>query len=141
MRRLATILVVLTAGVAAAQQQAAPSAAPPPATEPDVAIVTNVRASEVRFAEVPEVRVSVYGDVNGQPAVTVSRTDRDNLPSEVQPHVTYRDAGIRLTITSTLPDIERILDEALGVASTSAPASTPKPQARKRSTPRKSSKR
>jgi hypothetical protein len=41
--------------------------------------------------------------VNGRPAAVVSRTDRVNLPDPVQPHVTYRDIGIRLTITSTLP--------------------------------------
>ena len=66
------------------------------------------------FRSRPSVTVTVKGNVNGVPAVTVSKTDRHNLPETVEPHVTYRDIGIRLTITSTLPDIEQILDEVLG---------------------------
>jgi hypothetical protein len=104
-----------SAAIAIALLAAAAQAPPQPTSaEPDLATFTNVRARELRFDAVPEVRVHVFGSVNGQPAVIVDRTDRDNLPQQVQPHVTYRDIGIRLTITSTLPDIERILDEALG---------------------------
>lgn len=78
---------------------------PEAAVQPDgdIVIFANVRARELRFDEVPEVRVTA----------TTSDTERTNLPDQVQPHVTYRDIGIRLTITSTLPNIEQILDEAL----------------------------
>lgn len=79
---------------------AAPQAAPEPA---DVAIYATVHARELRFSEVPR------GVVTSPP----SKTERTNLPDQVQPHVTYRDIGIRLTITSTLPNIEEILDQAL----------------------------
>ena len=80
----------------------------------DVAIVANVRAKELRFTQTPEVRVTLRCEVNGAACATVSKTDRRNLPEKVQPNVTYRDIGIRLTITSTLPNIEQILDEVLG---------------------------
>jgi hypothetical protein len=89
---------------------------------PDVAIFANVRARELRFDEKPDVRVTVHGDVNGRPAATVSKTDRVNLPEEVQPRVLYRDIGILLTITSTLPDIETIVDEALAESPQTQPA-------------------
>jgi hypothetical protein len=102
---------VLTLLAAAAAQ--APLPAEASLAEADVAIFANVRARELRFDEKPRVEVRVYGSVNGRPAATVDRTDRTNLPDEVQPHVTYRDTGVLLTITSTLPDIEAILDEAL----------------------------
>ena len=69
-----------------------------------VGIFATVRARELRFEQVPNVRITA----------TASNTERTNLPDQVQPYVTYRDIGIRLTITSTLPDIEQILDEALG---------------------------
>jgi hypothetical protein len=102
------------------------------AAEPDVAILTSVRARELRFEQTGEARITVWGEVNGRPAVTVSRTDRHNLPEEVETRVLYRDIGILLTITSTLPNIEQIVDEALGI--TSAPPPAPD---QKRDTPQK----
>jgi hypothetical protein len=83
-----------------------PEAAISPAPDPNasVAIFASVRARELRFEQVPNVRITA----------TASNTERTNLPEQVQPYVTYRDIGIRLTITSTLPNIEQILDEALG---------------------------
>ena len=138
MKRLA--LLLLTAGLAAttfaqSASNEAPSAAPSDA--PAVAIFANVHARELRFDDQPRVHVEVTGGVNGKPAAVVSRTDRQNLPDPVQPHVTYRDIGIQLTITSTLPDIETILDEALAPAQPqpAAPpaAASPKPPARPRS--------
>jgi hypothetical protein len=82
-----------------------PEAAISPAPDPNasVAIFATVRSRELRFEQVPNVRITA----------TYSNTERTNLPDEVQPYVTYRDIGIRLTITSTLPNIEQILDEAL----------------------------
>ena len=111
MRRLAVVLVLIAAGTEVGAQ-----------TQPDIAILTNVRARELRFEEVGKVSITVSGSVNGQPAATVSKSDRKNLPEQVQPYVTYRDIGIRLTITSTLPDIEQILDEALAAPTPTAPA-------------------
>lgn len=118
MKLLIVMVVVLCAAGTASAQAAA---------EPDVAIFASVTARELRFEAEPSVHVAVAGNVNGQPAEVVSRSDRQNLPERVQPHVTYRDIGIRLTITSTLPNIEEILDEVLGVSSRIDPASGPAP--------------
>jgi hypothetical protein len=101
-----TIALALALATAQATPQATPQAAP--SVRPDVAIFATVRARELRFEEVPDVEVRFRG--NGE---TVWKTDRENLPDEVQPRVLYRDIGIRLTITSTLPNIEEILKEAL----------------------------
>ena len=105
----------------------APSASPPPEQPPDVALTATARARELRFFQVPQVSVTFTGSINGVPNVTVWKTDRTNLPEQVQPHVTYRDIGIRLTITSTLPNIEQILDDALGPQSRPAPPPKPEP--------------
>ena len=86
-------------------------------TAPDVEIVASVRADSLRFTRVPDPQVRLVANAGSLTGVTVWTTDRHNLPDEVQPNVTYRDIGILLTITSTLPDIEEILDDALGVAS------------------------
>jgi hypothetical protein len=127
MKRLACMLVLLAA---TAQAQTNPPP-PPPAAQPDIAILTNVHARELQFEQVGQVAVKVWGEVNGKPALTVDRSDRENLPEQVQPRVLYRDIGIRLTITSTLPDIETILDEALGTAPAAPPPSTQNPVVRK----------
>lgn len=130
MKLMTMLLTVFCTAAAASAQTAAP-----PTSEPDVAIFASVTARELRFDAAPSVRVEVTGSVNGRPADVVSRTDRQNLPEAVQPYVTYRDIGIRLTITSTLPNIEEILDEALGAvppADAPAEATTTSPAARPR---------
>lgn len=127
------LAAVLAAADGVAQTASAPS--PTPSGEPAVAILASVHARELRFDDKPQVRVTVSGSVNGQEAALVSRTDRQNLPDEVQPYVTYRDIGIRLTITSTLPDIETILDEALAPA----PQPAAPPRAASRKAPRRKS--
>ena len=59
---------------------------------PDVEISTSVRARELRFGVVPETRVWF----EGEPEVrSSSRTERENLPDEVEPGVTYRDVEVR----------------------------------------------
>ncbi len=45
---------------------------------------------------------------------TVWEAQRENLPTPVEPGVTYRNIGIRLKITSVFRDIDRIVAEALG---------------------------
>jgi hypothetical protein len=99
----ALAVAALLFGPAASAQQT------PAVESADVAIIARVRAKQLRFDKVPEVRVTFRGT-----GATVWKTDRTNLPDEVQPNVTYRDIGILLTITSTLPNIEQILDDALG---------------------------
>jgi len=58
----------------------------------DVEVFTSVRADELRFESVPETTVWF----EGEPAErSSSRTERDNLPEEVEPGVTYRDIAVR----------------------------------------------
>jgi hypothetical protein len=89
---------------------AAPSAETGPADEdevllPDIEITATVHWKQLRF------------DVVGQPAVEFSGTperktvwdaERINLPRPVQPGVTYRDGGVRLTISSQFAALSRL---------------------------------
>lgn len=58
----------------------------------DVEVFTSVRADELRFESVPDTDVSF----EGEPAErSSSKTERDNLPDEVEAGVTYRDIAVR----------------------------------------------
>jgi hypothetical protein len=58
----------------------------------DVEVFTSVRADELRFESVPETSVSF----EGEPAErSSSKTERENLPDEVEAGVTYRDIEVR----------------------------------------------
>jgi hypothetical protein len=59
---------------------------------PDVEIGAVVRAKRLRFERVPDVEVGFTGD---QPREQVSGSERENLPDEVEPGVTYRDVRVR----------------------------------------------
>ena len=109
------------------------AAMPLPAAEPDVAITAVVTAKELVFEEVPNVSVTFIGAPEN---VTVWTTDRQNLPDRVEPKVIYRDIGIRLTITSTLANIEQIVDEALAAAPAPKPAAAPPSKSRRARTRR-----
>ena len=120
--------------------QSGPARAPdtparPAGVEPDLSITARVTADSLRFEKVPNTRV----DFTGRPGrETVWEAERENLPQEVRPGVTYRNVGITLRITSVFADIDRIVAEALGEippgdearpspppAPTAAPAPTP----------------
>ncbi|MGN6187487.1 MAG: hypothetical protein ACTHOE_01200 [Conexibacter sp.] len=59
---------------------------------PDADVFISVRARELRFGGVPATRVWF----EGEPAVeSSSHTERENLPEQVEPGVTYRDIGVR----------------------------------------------
>lgn len=59
---------------------------------PDVEISTSVRARQLRFGIVPETKVGFHGE----PGVRASsRTEREQLPDQVEPQVTYRDVTVR----------------------------------------------
>jgi hypothetical protein len=66
---------------------------------PDIEFTADVKAKELRFEEVPETEVRFTGHPERESA---SGTDRENLPDEVEPHVTYRDPKVRLRIASAL---------------------------------------
>jgi hypothetical protein len=87
-----------------AAQQVAPETA-------DLAITATVTARELSFKVVPHPTVEFSGKPESQ---TASDAVRENLPSSVEPGVTYRNIGIRLKIVSRFADIERIVAEALG---------------------------
>jgi hypothetical protein len=69
--------------------------------EPDLEIAASAKAEEVRFECKPEVRVRAYSNV---PATAESVSERDNLPDEVQPGVTYRDISVRWRASVRLDD-------------------------------------
>jgi hypothetical protein len=69
--------------------------------EPDVEIAAAVRADELRFECKPEVEVSAYAD---SPAEAESGSERENLPDELEPGVTYRDFAIRWRVAARLKD-------------------------------------
>jgi hypothetical protein len=69
--------------------------------EPDVEIVTRVRARKLRFETKPDVDVVVYSD---SPAEGGTESTRRGLPPNVQPGVTYRDVAVRWRAAARLKD-------------------------------------
>ncbi len=85
---------------------------PDPSVEAaDIAITANVRARSLVFETVPNPTVTFPGTHTRE---TVWEAQRENLPTPVEPGVTYRNIGIRLKITSVFRDIDQIVAEALG---------------------------
>jgi hypothetical protein len=62
--------------------------------EPDVEIAAIVRADELRFECKPEVVVRAAERVS----------ERENLPDEVEPGVTYRDIAVSWRVAARLSD-------------------------------------
>lgn len=79
---------------------------------PDIEFTADVKADRLRFEEVPETEVRFTGSPGRESA---SGTDRENLPDEVEPGVTYRNPKVRLRIASALarddPDLQKWLQE------------------------------
>jgi hypothetical protein len=116
-------------------QTRTPRTAPPSSTtstaqesaaEPDLSITARVTADSLRFEKVPDPKVEFTGRPRRD---TLWKSERENLPEQVQPGVTYRNIGITLRITSVFADIDRIVAEALGEAPASddAQPQTPPP--------------
>jgi hypothetical protein len=59
---------------------------------PDVEIAVAVAADELRVECKPEVRVVAYAD---SPAWAESTSDRENLPDELEPGLTYTNFAVR----------------------------------------------
>lgn len=85
--------------------------ADPDVENADFSITAHVKARSLKFDAVPNVRVEFFGHPE---RTTIWDAQRENLPTPVQPGVTYRNIGIRLKITSVFRDIDRIVAEALG---------------------------
>jgi hypothetical protein len=88
----------------------------------DLSITAHVTADSLRFEKVPNPRVEFTGRPKRE---TIWEAQRENLPQEVQPGVTYRDIGITLRITSVFANIDRIVAEALGEVPTSSDDAQP----------------
>jgi hypothetical protein len=69
--------------------------------EPDVEIAAAARADEVRFECKPEVRVRAYSNV---PTSAESVSERENLPDEIEPGVTYRNISVRWRLAARMDD-------------------------------------
>jgi hypothetical protein len=66
---------------------------------PDVEIWATVACRELRFTRVPQTRTSFWGYPERE---SVSGTERENLPDEVESGVIYRNSGVRIRIASGL---------------------------------------
>ena len=69
--------------------------------EPDVEMAAAFRADELRFECKPEVTVGAYAD---SPASAEAVSERENLPDEVEPGVTYRNVAVRWRLAARLDD-------------------------------------
>lgn len=66
---------------------------------PDVDMSASVRARRLRFEAVPETRVWFEGEPGQRSS---SESERENLPEEVEPDVTYRDVTVRWSARSKI---------------------------------------
>jgi hypothetical protein len=77
---------------------------------PAIDIQADVKAKAVRFNEAPEAEAEYSGEVadrtsEDQPEIEAgSTTERENIPEEVEPGVTYRDVRIRWRATAEITD-------------------------------------
>ena len=78
---------------------------------PDIELTADVKARELRFEEVPETEVRFPGYPERE---SVSGTERENLPEEVEPGVTYRNPRVRLRIASALAGADRERNRTTG---------------------------
>jgi hypothetical protein len=70
-----------------------------PACPPDVEIGASVRAEKLRFKDRPRTETAVEG-------ADRSFSERENLPDEVEPGVTYRDVRVRWRLAAVIDDGE-----------------------------------
>jgi hypothetical protein len=66
---------------------------------PDIEIWATVECRELHFTRVPETRTSFWGYPE---RASVSGTERENLPDEVESGVIYRNSGVWLRIANGL---------------------------------------
>jgi hypothetical protein len=74
----------------------------------DVEIGASVKAKRMRFREKPKTEVELHGEVRESKArgklQTTSGSERQNLPDEVEPGVTYRDVRVRWRAAARLDE-------------------------------------
>jgi hypothetical protein len=94
-----------------------------PPDDPDVEIGATVRARRLRFRKKPRMDVETRGDVEVHPELTGelnlegeggSHAERENLPDEVEPGVTYRNVRVGWRAGAELRHDEDAGDAASG---------------------------
>src|SRR5918994_4452932 len=84
---------------------------------PAIDIQADVKAKAVRFNQAPEAEAEFSGEAvdrtsEDQPEIEAgSITERENIPEEVEPGVTYRDVRIRWHAAAKITDPNRQEDE------------------------------
>ena len=68
---------------------------------PDTEFGANVKAERLRFEEVPETDVGFHGEPEIE---SVSGSERENLPEEVEAQKEYRDVSVRWRAAARLTD-------------------------------------
>jgi hypothetical protein len=107
---LIALAVSLSCANAPEVEERAPAGVAVPAPDgPELELVATVRAKALTFDVVPKVDVKFSGST---PRRTTWKTERVNLPARPEPGVTYHDVAVRLTITSTIEELGRLLAEA-----------------------------
>jgi hypothetical protein len=74
----------------------------------DVEIGASVKAKRLRFREKPKTKVELHGEVHEPEGrgdlQSTSGSERQNLPEEVEPGVTYRDVRVRWRAAARLEE-------------------------------------
>jgi hypothetical protein len=74
----------------------------------DIEIGASVKAKRLRFREKPKTKVELHGELRegeGRGELqTASGSERQNLPDEVEPGVTYRDVRVRWRAAARLDE-------------------------------------
>ncbi|HMJ04063.1 MAG TPA: hypothetical protein VK506_14070 [Conexibacter sp.] len=76
--------------------------------QPDVEIGASVKAKRLRFRSRPETDVELHGEVTERGRrgrlETASGSERENLPEEVEPGITYEDVRVRWRAAARLEE-------------------------------------
>lgn len=79
---------------------------PDPHADPDVEIGAGVKADSLRFRQKPKTEVELHGEIaeheRHDEIEMSSGSERENLPDEVEPGVTYRDISVRWHATGRI---------------------------------------
>lgn len=114
MRSICLIVFMILGSAAAASAQQGGSSCPPPrslslaadSAKPDIAIMARVQAAELRFSAQPNTSLQI----NGCPQVDTSRVVlRTNLPTPVQPGITYRNVVVDFRLNMKFAELECLL--------------------------------
>jgi hypothetical protein len=123
----AAVVIVFVSAAPLAAQAPAPAASPSPFPAPlsapadpdpdsaDISFTATVEYRELRFDVVGDPKVEFEGGLDApalgarSPLKTVWHVERINLPSPLTPGATYRDGGVRLTITTRFEDLPSLL--------------------------------